>query len=46
MSSRFITLEGIEGSGKSTQLEFVVNYLREHDIEVVQTREPGGTEAG
>ncbi|QEM81383.1 dTMP kinase [Halomonas binhaiensis] len=40
---RFITLEGGEGVGKSTNLSFVVNYLTQHGIEVVQTREPGGT---
>jgi dTMP kinase len=46
MPARFITLEGIEGSGKTTQLDFVVDFLRGHGIQVVQTREPGGTEAG
>lgn len=46
MQARFITLEGIEGSGKTTQLDFVVDFLRGHGIQVVQTREPGGTEAG
>lgn len=46
MSAKFITLEGIEGSGKSTQLDFIVTFLREKNIQVVQTREPGGTETG
>lgn len=46
MSAKFITLEGIEGSGKSTQLDFIVTFLRENNIQVVQTREPGGTETG
>lgn len=43
MSGRFITLEGIEGVGKSTNLEFVADWLREHGKRVVVTREPGGT---
>jgi dTMP kinase len=40
---RFITLEGGEGSGKSTQAARVAAWLRERDREVVITREPGGT---
>ncbi len=40
---RFITLEGAEGVGKSTHLPFVTEYLRARGLEVVQTREPGGT---
>lgn len=40
---RFITLEGGEGVGKSTNLGFVIDFLRGQGIEVVQTREPGGT---
>jgi len=40
---RFITLEGIEGVGKSTHLRFVRNWLQKRDIPVLQTREPGGT---
>jgi dTMP kinase len=42
----FINFEGIEGVGKSTVIPFIENYLREHNINVVVTREPGGTEVG
>ncbi len=42
----FITLEGIEGSGKTTQLEHIVKFMRDRDYEHVVTREPGGTEIG
>ena len=40
---RFITLEGPEGAGKSTQAEMLGAALRARGIDVVQTREPGGT---
>ncbi len=43
MSGLFITLEGPEGAGKSTNREYLASCLREHGIEVVLTREPGGT---
>lgn len=42
-SARFITLEGGEGVGKSTNLQFIQQLLAEKQIEVVVTREPGGT---
>lgn len=42
----FITLEGGEGAGKSTNLEFVRQWLRRDGHDVVVTREPGGTELG
>ncbi len=41
---RFISLEGGEGAGKSTQVKALASALRERGIEVVETREPGGSE--
>ncbi len=43
---RFITVEGIEGVGKSTNLSFVANELRRAGHAVVESREPGGTALG
>ncbi len=43
---KFITLEGLDGAGKSTQLEWLVGALRRSGKTVVQTREPGGTPLG
>ncbi len=40
---KFITLEGGEGVGKTTNLHFIKDYIEEHSIPVVVTREPGGT---
>jgi len=43
---RFVTLEGIDGAGKSTQIEYVASLLRAGNAELVVTREPGGTALG
>lgn len=42
----FITFEGIDGVGKSTQLDLLETWLKEQGKEVVRTLEPGGTELG
>ena len=44
MKGKFITFEGCEGSGKSTQLSMFREYLEKRNIDYVFTREPGGTE--
>jgi len=48
MSSRgaFVTVEGIDGAGKSSHLDFLCGLVRERGAVVVRTREPGGTPAG
>ncbi len=46
MQGQFITLEGTEGGGKSTNLLWMESFLIEQGIDVVVTREPGGTEIG
>lgn len=46
MQARFITLEGGEGVGKTTNLAFIERYLQSHGVEVTRTREPGGTPLG
>ncbi len=43
---KFITIDGVEGAGKSTQIEYICSYLQKKSIEVVRTREPGGTDLG
>jgi len=46
MTGRFVVLEGGDGSGKSTQSRRLAAWLREQGVEVVETFEPGATDAG
>ncbi len=46
MTGLFITLEGGDGAGKSTQAALLAGWLEQQGIEVVRTREPGGTPLG
>jgi len=46
MRGTFITLEGIDGAGKSTHLAWLADLFRQRDIKVRTTREPGGTPLG
>ena len=46
MRGRFITLEGVDGAGKSTHIPFILSLLKSRGVEVVSTREPGGTPLG
>lgn len=43
---KFITLEGIDGAGKSTHMDWIRNFLQQRGVPVVITREPGGTPLG
>jgi dTMP kinase len=45
-TGKFITLDGVDGAGKSTHLGFVADWLRQQGREVIVTREPGGTPLG
>ena len=46
MTSKFITLEGMDGAGKSTHIPNIIAWLKARGLEVVSTREPGGTSLG
>ncbi len=46
MRGKFITLEGIDGAGKSTHLRWIARFLRRRGLKVTVTREPGGTAVG
>ena len=46
MKPRFITLDGIDGAGKSTNLAVMKAWFEKHQLPVLFTREPGGTPAG
>lgn len=46
MSGLFVTFEGGDGSGKSTQLELLAAWLDEQGVSYIVTREPGGTDVG
>jgi dTMP kinase len=46
MSGRFIVLEGADGVGKSTQSQLLADWIRSHNVEAIETREPGGTPYG
>lgn len=46
MRGKFITLEGLDGAGKSTQRDWLVQHLRARGVGLVATREPGGTPLG
>ena len=45
-SGKFITFEGIDGAGKSTHIAFVSDYIKARGIDLVSSREPGGTPLG
>ncbi|KAB3531808.1 dTMP kinase [Alkaliphilus serpentinus] len=46
MKGKFITIEGLDGAGKSTQINYMKSYLEKKGFKVLLTREPGGTNIG
>lgn len=46
MAGLFITLEGVDGAGKSTHMKWLPEFFTQHGLEVVMSREPGGTPLG
>ncbi len=45
-AGKFITLEGVDGAGKSSHTQWIADSLRERGLDVIESREPGGTELG
>ena len=43
---RFISFEGLDGAGKTSQLDLLERWLNAHDVDYIRTREPGGTPLG
>ena len=46
MQGKFITLEGVDGAGKSSHVDWIADALRKRGLQTVVTREPGGTDVG
>ena len=46
LKPKFITLEGVDGAGKSTHINFIKKYLTDKNLKYIFTREPGGTVLG
>jgi len=46
LKPKFITLEGVDGAGKSTHINFIKKYLSDRNLNYLFTREPGGTNVG
>ena len=45
-NAKFITLEGVDGAGKSTHIDFIKSYFTSKSLDYILTREPGGTNLG